>query len=264
MSKLRLEGKVAIITGASGGIGEAAARLFAQHGARIVIADVKDDLGSAVAESIGSDICKYKHCDVTDELQVSGLVDYAVSTFGKLDIMYSNAGIMGKPASMLEVSLEELENVLAVNVKGSFACLKHASRVMVSSGTKGSIICTASLAATHGGMGPHGYTASKHAVVGLVKSAAGEFGNYGIRVNSVSPAGVVTPMALQFSGVSESMAEMVCKKMSNMKDVTLKVNDVAQAALFLASDESSYVSGHNLVLDGGMTVLGPKPPEINV
>nr|CAD1838795.1 unnamed protein product [Ananas comosus var. bracteatus] len=181
MTKLRLEGKVAVITGAAGGIGEAAARLFAEHGARVVIADVQDELGAAVAASIGADRCKNYRCDVRDEQQVSDLVDYAVATFGGLNVMYSNAGIMGRPASLLQMSLEDFDNVVAVNARGCVAAVKHAGRAMAAAGTRGSIICTASLAATVGGMGPHAYTVSKHAVLGLVRSAAGELGHLGIR-----------------------------------------------------------------------------------
>ncbi|XP_020089218.1 short-chain dehydrogenase reductase 3a-like [Ananas comosus] len=240
MTKLRLEGKVAVITGAAGGIGE------------------------AVAASIGADRCKYYRCDVPDEQQVSDLVDFAVATFGGLDVMYSNAGIMGRPASLLQMSLEDFDNVVAVNARGCVAAVKHAGRAMAAAGTRGSIICTASLAATVGGMGPHAYTVSKHAVLGLVRSAAGELGQLGIRVNCVSPAGVATPLALGFTGMTVAQAEAVCEAMSALKGAAMKAGDVAAAALFLASDEAAFVSGHNLVVDGATTALGPKPPGVNM
>nr|CAD1838794.1 unnamed protein product [Ananas comosus var. bracteatus] len=179
---------VAIITGAASGIGEAAARLFAEHGARVVIADIQDELGAAVAASIGADRCKYYRCDVRDEQQVSDLVDFTVATFGRLDVMYSNAGIICR-GSLLQMNLEDFDNVVAVNTRGCVAAVKHAGRAMAAAGTRGSIICTASVAATVGGMGLHAYTVSKHAVLGLVRSAAGELGHLGIRVNCVSPAG---------------------------------------------------------------------------
>nr|CAD1838793.1 unnamed protein product [Ananas comosus var. bracteatus] len=186
---LQLEGKVAIITGAASGIGEAAAQLFAEHGAWVVIADIQDELGAAVAASIGADRCKYYRCDVRDEQQVSDLVDFAVATFGRLDVMYSNAGIICRSGSLLQMNLEDFDNVVAVNTRGCVAAVKHAGRAMAAAGTRGSIICTASVAAMVGGMGSHAYTVSKHAVLGLVRSAAGELGHLGIRVNCVSPAG---------------------------------------------------------------------------
>ncbi|KAJ3681463.1 hypothetical protein LUZ60_015952 [Juncus effusus] len=260
----RLEGKVAIITGASGGIGEAAARLFAKNGARLVIADIKDDLGIAVAASIGTDICKYKRCDVRDEKQVSDLVDYTVSTYGQLDIMYSNAAVIGTPSTVAGISLEEMDNILAVNVRGSAACVKHAARAMLAAGTRGSIVCTGSISGSIAGMGPPSYTISKHALVGLVKAATREFGEHGIRINCVSPAGLATPMTMEYSGMTEEETDAGCMFMANLKGFPLKPIHVAQAALFLASDEAAYVSGHNFNVDGGISAVGPKPPEINI
>ncbi|XP_020088798.1 short-chain dehydrogenase reductase 3a-like [Ananas comosus] len=263
MAKLRLEGKVAIITGAASGIGEAAARLFAEHGARVVITDIQDELGAAVAASIGADRCKYYRCDVRDEQQVSYLVDFTVATFGRLDVMYSNAGIICR-GSLLQMNLEDFDNVVAVNTRGCVAAVKHAGRAMAAAGTRGSIICTASVAATVGGMGLHAYTVSKHAVLGLVRSAAGELGHLGIRVNCVSPAGMATPLALGFSGRTAEQAEAEWEAMSALKRGAMKAGDVSAAALFLASDEAAFVSGHNLVVDGAMTAIGPKPPGFDL
>ncbi|OVA13551.1 Short-chain dehydrogenase/reductase SDR [Macleaya cordata] len=231
---LRLEGKVAIITGAAGGIGEEAARLFVENGAFVVIADVQDELGDQVVASIGSDKACYKHCDVRDEKQVEETVAYALEKYGTLDIVYSNAGILGSLRGILDLDMASFKNTMAINVCGGATMIKHAARAMIARKIRGSIVLTASIAATRGGLAPHAYTASKHAVLGVVRSASRELGVYGIRVNCVSPFGVATPMSC--------------------KGVVLKARDIAEAALFLASNESGCISGHDLVVDGGLTI----------
>ncbi|KAI3853097.1 hypothetical protein MKW92_008067 [Papaver armeniacum] len=188
---LRLEGKVAIITGAASGIGEAAARLFVENGAFVVIADVQDELGDQVVASIGPERCCYKHCDVTDEKQVEATVAYTLEKCGTLDIVYSNAGILGSLNGIFKLDMKALEKTIDVNVCGGVAMIKHAGRAMVAQGIRGSIICTISAGATRGGLGPVGYTASKHALLGVVRSASRELGMYGIRVNGVSPLELV-------------------------------------------------------------------------
>ncbi|KAJ4766512.1 NAD(P)-binding Rossmann-fold superfamily protein [Rhynchospora pubera] len=255
MAKKRLEGKVAIITGAASGIGEATARLFTSHGATVVIADIQDELGTAVAASIGEDKCSFVHCDVTDEGQVESAVRYAVSKHGRLDIMYSNAGILLLSPSILDLDLSDFDKVMSVNVRGTAAALKHAGRAMVAAGIRGSIICTASVGASQAGYGPAGYVTSKHAVLGLVRAAAADLGRYGIRVNCVSPFGVATPMSCGIAGMTPEVMEQVTSATCNLKGAVLKASHVASAALFLASDESEVISGHNLVIDGGNTVI---------
>ncbi|KAG9459894.1 hypothetical protein H6P81_004402 [Aristolochia fimbriata] len=256
MSKARLEGKVAVITGAASGIGEAAARLFVENGARVVIADVQDELGEAVAASIGGpDKCRYKRCDVREEGQVAAAVAFAVEKYGSLDVMYSNAGVAGPAAGIMDLDLGDLDATMAVNFRGTAAAIKHASRAMAAAGTRGSIICTASVSATVAGLGPHAYTVSKHAIVGLARSAAAELGKHGIRVNCVSPFGVATPLACGISGCDAAETEARTAAVSNMKGMILKPRNVAEAALFLASDDSAFVSGHDLVVDGGFTVV---------
>ncbi|MCL7030047.1 hypothetical protein MKW94_019056 [Papaver nudicaule] len=252
----RLEGKVALITGAAGGIGEAAARLFVEHGAFVVIADVKDELGDQVVASIGPDRCSYKHCDVTDEKQVEETVVYTLDKYGTLDIVYSNAGILGQLSGVLNVDMKALEKIMDVNVCGSVAMIKHSGRAMVARNIHGTIICTASAGASRGGLGPEGYTASKHALLGVVRSASQELGMYGIRVNCVSPLGVATPMTCTILGIKQfrvdpDFVEQHMSSVSNLKGMVLKAKHIAEAALFLASDESACISGHNLVVDGG-------------
>ncbi|KAJ0976445.1 hypothetical protein J5N97_018410 [Dioscorea zingiberensis] len=251
MSKFRLEGKVAIVTGGASGIGEATARLFVLNGAYVIIADIQDELGGSVVKSIGAEKCTYKHCDVTDEEQVEETVQYTVRTHGRLDIMFSNAGIMDPMMSILNLDLADYDRVMAVNARGAVSAIKHAARAMVRHGTKGSIICTGSVAACQAGNGTVAYTVSKHAALGLVRAAAGEVGRFGIRVNCVSPSGVATPLACGvFGGSSQDEVEAGCAAVANLKGVVLKASHVAEAVLFLASDESSFMSGHNLVIDG--------------
>ncbi|KAG1326129.1 short-chain dehydrogenase reductase 3b-like [Cocos nucifera] len=263
MSKPRLEGKVAIITGAASGIGEATARLFASNGATVVIADIQDELGNAVAASISPGKCSYKHCDVSDEKEVEETVNHVLRTHGRLDIMFSNAGVLGTAAPIMDVDMRELDRVMAVNVRGTAAAIKHAARAMVARGTRGTIICTASVTSCRGGLGPAAYTASKHAVLGLVRAAAGELGQHGIRVNCMSPFGVATPLACELKGASPSKVEDLCCAMANLKGVVLKTGHVAEAALFLASDESVFISGHNLVIDGGTTAVSSSLQQLN-
>ncbi|PON43200.1 Short-chain dehydrogenase/reductase [Parasponia andersonii] len=255
MSKSRLEGKVAIVTGAASGIGEETARLFAANGAFVVVADVQDELGQQVVESIGSEKVSYHHCDVRDEKQVEATVNYTLEKYGTLDVLFSNAGVIGPMSTLLDLDIEAFDNTMAINVRGVAATFKHAARAMVPRNIRGSLICTASVAASVGGTGPHAYTTSKHALVGLVKTACSELGAHGIRVNCVSPFGVATPLACRAYNLGPDQIEANSSAVANLKGIALKASHIAEAALFLASDDSAYVSGHNLVVDGGYTVV---------
>ncbi|XP_042481477.1 short-chain dehydrogenase reductase 3b-like [Macadamia integrifolia] len=247
-----LEGKVAIVTGGASGIGETTARLFADHGSRVVvIADIQDEKGEHVATSIGTHRCSYIHCDVADEDQVRSMVDWTVQKYGRLDIMFSNAGICNDQQTILDLDLTVMDRLFSINVRGMAACVKHAGRAMVEGGVKGSIVCTASVAASVGGMAFTDYTMSKHAVLGLMRSASRQLGRHGIRVNCVSPSGVATPMPCQLSGMEKDEVEKFFSKSTSLKGLVLKVNHVAEAVLFLASDASAFVTGHNLAVDGG-------------
>ncbi|XP_061366241.1 short-chain dehydrogenase reductase 3b-like [Gastrolobium bilobum] len=255
MPKQRLEGKVALITGAASGIGEETVKLFAENGAFVVAADLQDELGRQVAASIGSDRVTYHHCDVRDENQVEETIKFVLEKHGHIDILFSNAGIIGSLSGILELDLNEFENTMATNVRGAAATIKHAARAMVDKRIRGSIICTTSVAASIGGTGPHGYTTSKHALLGLVRSACSELGAYGIRVNSISPFGVATPLACRAFNLEPNEVEANSCSQANLKGIVLKARHIAEAALYLASDEAIYISGHNLVVDGGFSVL---------
>ncbi|KAH7554136.1 hypothetical protein ACOSQ2_029148 [Xanthoceras sorbifolium] len=216
----RLEGKVALLTGGASGIGERTAKLFVRHGAKVAIADVQDDLGYSLCNSIDSD---YVHCDVTKETDVQNAVDTTISKHGVFD----------------------------VNVYGAFLAAKHASRVMIPA-KRGSIIFTSSVASVSFGDATHTYAASKNAVVGLTKNLCVEMGIHGIRVNCISPFGVETPMMRKVMGdVDSKTVEALISESANLKQVSLETNDVSEAALYLGSDESKYISGLNLVVNGG-------------
>ncbi|KAF5783727.1 putative secoisolariciresinol dehydrogenase [Helianthus annuus] len=264
----RLVGKVALITGAASGIGECTAKLFAKHGATIVIADIQDELGQAVCDAIGSSNSIYVHCDVTKEEDVKNAIDTAITTYGKLDIMFNNAGIIdsNKP-HIFDNEKADFERVLSVNVIGVFLGMKHAARVMVPVKT-GSIISTASVASNIGGISTHAYRSAKHAVVGLTKNLAVELGQFGIRVNCLSPHGIATPFStkkfkLEAGANVEEVVENVIHLTGNLKGVKLKTDDIANAALFLASDEAKYISGQNLFIDGGFSIVNPSLNNFN-
>ncbi|KFK37467.1 hypothetical protein AALP_AA4G260700 [Arabis alpina] len=257
---IKLEGKIVIITGGASGIGAEAVRLFTDHGAKVVILDLQEELGQNVAVAVGLDKACFYRCDITNETEVENAVKFTVENYGKLDVMFSNAGVMEMLGSFLDLDLEMFDRTMAVNVRGAAACIKHAARAMVEKGTRGSIVCTTSVASEIGGSGPHAYTASKYALLGLVKSACGGLGKYGIRVNGVAPYGLSTGMT-SHDEESVKFVEGYCAATAILKDVVLKTRHVAEAALFLASDDSAYVSGQNLAVDGGFSVVKPMAIE---
>ncbi|KAK8492490.1 hypothetical protein V6N13_009503 [Hibiscus sabdariffa] len=254
----RLDGKVALITGGSSGLGEITARVFVKHGAKVVIADVQDELGHSLCQELGTDYISYVHCDVTCETDVEKVVELAVSKHGKLDIMFNNAGIMGDlETRVTESSSEKFKRVFDVNVLGAFHGAKHAARVMVPA-KKGCILFTASVASKICYGSSHAYKTSKHAVAGLTKSLAVELGEHGIRVNCISPHGIFTPMVQKTFGVfDKKKGEEMIAVSAVLKETILEPEDFANAALYLASDEAKYVSGVNLAIDGGYSLSNP-------
>ncbi|CAH1446070.1 unnamed protein product [Lactuca virosa] len=239
----RLLGKVALVTGGATGIGESIVRLFHKHGAKVCIVDINSHLGEHLSKSLGP-TTRFIHADVAIEDDISRAVDFTISNFGTLDIMVNNAGMGGPPCpDIREFPISTFEQVFNVNTKGTFIGMKHASRIMIPL-KKGSIVNIASVASVIGGVGPHAYTASKHAVVGLTKSVAAELGKHGIRVNCVSPYAVLTDLALAHLHEDERTDDAKAGfrafsgKNANLQGVELVPDDVANAVLFLASDDA--------------------------
>ena len=238
---MRLQGKVAIVTGAGSGIGKATVALFRREGAIVIGADLKN-----------ADV----ECDAGDDASVKTLVDKAIADHGRLDIAFANAGISGGLASIFEQTPDDWTEILRVNLLGPFLAIKHAAPHMAEQGG-GSIICTASVAGLRSGAGGPAYSASKAGVISLVKSAAQQLTGSNVRVNAICPGLIET-------GMTEFIYERARDK--GQEDKLGHLNplkrgghppEIANAALFLASDESSYVNGHALVVDGGLSSSHP-------
>lgn len=253
---MRLENKVAVVTGAASGIGEGTARRFVAEGAKVVIADFQPEAGAALADELGA-AAVFHHTDVTVEDQVAAAVDLAVDTWGRLDCMFNNAGIVGVVGPISQTSNQAWTGTIDVLLHGVFYGIKHAARVMGPQGS-GSIISTSSTAGVMGGLGPHGYTAAKHAVIGLTKSVANEMAPHSVRVNAISPGNTVTAMTAGVSTGDHTDIEGAAARIGKGSPLGYAgfPEDIANAALYLASDESKYVSGHTLVVDAGQTTSG--------
>jgi NAD(P)-dependent dehydrogenase (short-subunit alcohol dehydrogenase family) len=249
----RLEGKVAVVTGAASGIGAETARVFVANGACVVVADLQEEAGQKLVAQLG-ERARFAKCDVTRESDVASAVDLAVSAFGQLDVMVNNAGIVGAVGPIANTSAEQWDKTIAVLLRGVFLGMKHASRVMSPRKT-GAILSIASTAGVVGGLGPHAYTAAKHAVVGLTKSVASELAPLGIRVNAVAPGNTVTAMT---SSVITGDPNATAKTEQSIKagsplGIAGMPSDIANALLYLASEEARYVTAHTLVVDAGQT-----------
>ena len=252
-----MEGKVAIITGGSSGIGEASVRLFTNEGAQVVIADIQDEKGMRLAEELGETV-SYIHTDVSNEEDVRTAVTHAVKNYGRLDCMFNNAGIAGAVGTIESVTVEAFDKTLAVLLRGVFLGIKYVAPVMKRQGS-GSLINTASVAGIRTGYGNHIYSAAKAGVIQLTRSVAMELGESGIRVNCILPGFIPTPMIGRARGLSIEAAE---RKIDVFKEAfkeaqpikrTGQPEDIAKAALWLAGDDSRFVNGHALVVDGGVT-----------
>jgi NAD(P)-dependent dehydrogenase (short-subunit alcohol dehydrogenase family) len=251
----RLDDKVAVIKGGASGIGEASVKLFAAEGAEVVIADVQDERGGRLAAELGAE---YVHADVTREENVEAAVSHAVDVYGRLDCMFNNAGIAGAVGPIESVTVEAFDRTVAVLLRGVFLGVKHAAPVMRAQGG-GSIINTASVAAVSTGYGNHVYSAAKAGVVQLTRSVAMELGEDNVRVNCVLPGFIPTPMIARARGVPLGEADgklgVITEAFREAQPIRRPghPDDIAKAVLWLASDDSSFVNGHALVVDGGVS-----------
>ncbi|MEK8051204.1 SDR family NAD(P)-dependent oxidoreductase [Ideonella sp. DXS22W] len=254
----RLQGRVALITGAGSGIGRAAARLFAAEGARLVLGDkteavhatarqVIDAGGQAVALQI----------DAGNEADVMRLVATAQEAYGQLDIAFANAGISGGMAGIFDATVDLWTEVLRVNLIGPWLMIKHAGKVMADAGRGGSIICTASVAGIRSGAGGPAYSASKAGVINLVTVGAQQLCEAGVRVNAICPGLTETGMTQPTFDYAKDKG--VTHKLGRLNPLrrAAQPDELANAALFLASDQSSYVNGQALVVDGGLSSSHP-------
>lgn len=254
----KLEGKVAVITGGASGIGNATVRLFVEEGARVVIADIQEDKGGALAESLGAGAV-FCRADVSSEADVEAAVECALSRYGRLDCMVNNAGIAGSYIrnSISEVPADDFDQTIAVDVRGVFFGMKHAARVMIPQ-RSGTIVTTASTAGFRVGYAPHVYSAGKAAVIHLTRSVAMELGERGVRVNCVCPGAIATPIFGKSLGLSPQAADETLDKLRDTLAMVQPIRragmpeDVARAIVWLASDDASFVNGHALIVDGGL------------
>jgi NAD(P)-dependent dehydrogenase (short-subunit alcohol dehydrogenase family) len=259
----RLDGKTAIVTGGASGIGEATCRLMVAEGAKVVVADIQDQPGEAVAESLGDAAC-HRHVDVTSEEAVAGVIDEVVSDWGHLDCMFNNAGIVGAVGPIDEMPIDEWQYSMDVLLKSVFLGSKHAARVMKPQGS-GVILATSSIAGVQGGLSPHPYNMAKTAIVGFTKNLAAELGPFGVRACAIAPGKHTTPMTADAVYGDPDALDRSLKyfeKKSPLKGRPGLAEDIAEAAVWLASDAAGYVSGHTLVVDGGLTtgsVEGGRP-----
>ena len=245
----RLENKVAVITGGASGIGEGTVRRFAAEGAKCVIADIQYERAEELAEELGESAVAFS-VDVADESQVKATVEFAVSEFGQLDIMFNNAGILGSVGPISEIDGDGGLRTIDVLLNSVFYGIKHAAKVMIKQGS-GSIINTASTAGVRAGLGPHVYTAAKHGVVGLSQSVATELGPHGVRVNVIAPGGTISGLTARLvTGDHENLekASTIIGAHNPLRRAG-RPEDIANAVLYLASDEASFTTGAVLVVD---------------
>lgn len=253
----RFDNQCVVITGAASGIGEATARGIVAEGGNVVIADLQEERGQALAEELGS-AAIFQLTNVCEEADIEAAVAAAQNQFGQLTGMVNNAGIVGAIGSIMDTSVEAYDHTMAILSRAVFLGIKHAARAMTPH-RRGSIVSLASTAGIVGGLGPHVYTMAKHGVVGLTKSAGSELAGYGIRVNAVAPGNTVTDMTSAVVSDDPNDHESTSKTIaaSSPLGIAGMPADIAAGIMFLLSDEARYTTGHTLVMDAGQTSGGP-------
>jgi NAD(P)-dependent dehydrogenase (short-subunit alcohol dehydrogenase family) len=248
----RLESRVAVVTGGASGMGLASARRFLKEGAKVVIADLNAETGQAALASLGPD-ARFIRIDVAQEADIEAMIALAVKDFGGLDVLFNNAGVGGAFGALTDIHVDDWDYTFHVLVRGVFLGLKHGARVMKAQGRGGSIINTASVAGVSGGGGPLAYSAAKAAVINLTKAAAIELAPDRIRVNAICPGPILTPL---MHGGRPERAIQTMGGVLPWPEIG-QPEDIAGAALFLASDDANFVTGDAMLVDGGITAAGP-------
>ncbi|MFX1453904.1 MAG: SDR family NAD(P)-dependent oxidoreductase [Promethearchaeota archaeon] len=252
-----LSGKVALITGAAGGIGRATSKLFIEEGAKgVILADIWDEMGEKFAEELGPNAL-YIHTDVSLESDIKRAINLAVEKFGQINIVFSNAGNPGSGSSIEDIETEDFDHTMAIHLRGAVLCMKYSIPLMKKQGS-GCFIFTGSVAGFQQGMGGLAYSLSKAALIHLARIAAVELGIFGIRANTIAPGGIATGIFGQGIGFSREVAD----KWGDLRKEFMAdgqairragvPEDIAKAALFLASDSSSFITGETLLVDGGL------------
>ncbi len=250
-----LDGKVAIVTGGSSGIGERIVELFVEQGAKVVVAARRREEGAALEKRLG---VRFIRADVSSESDVKTMVDQTVKWFGRVDCLVNNAGVPSPMVSITEIDVPTIDQLLAVNVRGVLLGIKHVAPVMLAQ-KAGSIINIGSIAGLRGGASGHIYSATKAAVQSITRSAGAELGEKGIRVNTISPGAIVTGIFAKNAGVEASKADRLTDVIKGAFATLQPIpragmpEDIAQAAVFLAGDGSSFINCQDIVVDGGMT-----------
>jgi NAD(P)-dependent dehydrogenase (short-subunit alcohol dehydrogenase family) len=255
-----LQGKVALITGGTSGIGRDTAILFAKHGAKVVVTGRRKQEGeetAKLARAAGGETLSLQG-DVSKTADVQMFVQKTVEKFGRLDVAFNNAGIEGNWIPIVDLPEEQFDQVSAINIKGVWLCLKYEMQQMLKQGGGGAIVNMSSVAGLMGNAGSSAYVASKHAVIGLSRTAALEGAAHGIRVNTVCPAVIVTPMAERAFGDLDANKRLIAMHPIGRFG---KPAEIAEAVLWMCSEKSSFMTGHDIVLDGGM-LAGPNPAAL--
>ncbi|MDO8910942.1 MAG: SDR family oxidoreductase [Phenylobacterium sp.] len=256
----RLEGKVAVITGAASGIGLGTVELFVSEGASVVAADIQDEKGAMLEKRFPGKVA-YAHCDVTQEAEIEAALKLAKSEFGGLDILFNNAGISDRMTSIAEITADGWSWIFDVLVRGPALGMKHAVPLMLERGG-GSIINTASIAGLQAGWGPIAYSSAKASVIHMSRAAAAQLSPQKIRVNAICPGLIATSIFGASLGLPREVADQMAARVADNAAKVQPVpkagmpEDIAKAALYLASDDSAFVSGTHIVVDGGITVGG--------